>query len=136
MVNYLGASPADADKEVTVTRCAHAQFTYLRAFLQSHLREVRQDEMDEDVACIHMYWGWAIKTYLLFTVGATIFSNKAKNYVDLTYLLYLRDIGMVNMYVRGPATLSFLYKELSNATVTKCKYLARYATFLQVTKHL
>jgi hypothetical protein len=63
-------------------------------------------------------------TYLLFVVGTTIFSNKAKNYVDLTYLLYLRDLELVNTFVWGPAALSFLFKELRNATVPKWKYLA------------
>jgi hypothetical protein len=69
-------------------------------------------------------------------VGTTIFSNKAKNYVDLTYLLYLRDLELVNTFAWGPAALLFLYNELSNATFPKCKYLTGYATLIQVTKHL
>ncbi|MCI64861.1 hypothetical protein A2U01_0086119, partial [Trifolium medium] len=44
---------------------------------------------------------------------------------------YLRDIELVNTYAWGPAALSFPYRELSNATVPKCKYLAGYATLLQ-----
>ncbi|MCI47351.1 serine/threonine-protein phosphatase 7 long form-like protein, partial [Trifolium medium] len=66
-----------------------------------------QSEMEGDVASMHMYRDWAVRTYLLFVVGTTIFSNKAKNYVDLTYLQYLRDIGMVSTYAWGPAALSF-----------------------------
>ncbi|MCI01034.1 putative IMP dehydrogenase/GMP reductase [Trifolium medium] len=68
---------------------------------------------------------------MLYVVGTIIFSSKSNSYVDLTYLLYLRDIELVNMYAWGPITLSFLYKELSNATVPKCKYLACYTTLLQ-----
>ncbi|GAU48509.1 hypothetical protein TSUD_244290 [Trifolium subterraneum] len=44
---------------------------------------------------------YAIKTYMS-VVGTTIFSSKAKSYVDFTYLMYLRDIELVNMYAWGP----------------------------------
>jgi hypothetical protein len=57
-------------------------------------------------------------------VDTIIFSSKAKNYIYLTYLLYLRDIELINMYARGLAALSFLYRELNNATIPKCKYSA------------
>ncbi|MCI35495.1 serine/threonine-protein phosphatase 7 long form-like protein, partial [Trifolium medium] len=43
-----------------------------------------------------------------------------RDYAVKTYLLFV-----------GPTALSFLYRELSNATVPKCKYLAGYATLLQ-----
>jgi hypothetical protein len=36
-------------------------------------------------------------------VDTIIFSSKAKNYIYLTYLLYLRDIELINMYERGLA---------------------------------
>ncbi|MCI24748.1 serine/threonine-protein phosphatase 7 long form-like protein, partial [Trifolium medium] len=74
---------------------------------------------------------YAVRTYLIFFVGTTIFSNKAKNYVDLTYLMYSRDLELVNMYVWGPAAMSFLYRELTNTTVHRSTYLAVYATQLQ-----
>jgi hypothetical protein len=57
-------------------------------------------------------------------VDTIILSSKAKNYIYLTYLLYLRDIELINMYARGLAALSFLNRELNNATIPKCKYSA------------
>ncbi|KAK2443669.1 hypothetical protein QL285_014754 [Trifolium repens] len=84
--------------------------------------------------CIHILQRrsvLAVRTYLLFVVGTTIFSNKEKNYVDLTFLRYLRDLELVSTFAWDPAALSFLYNELSNAIVPKCKYLAGYATPLQ-----
>jgi hypothetical protein len=108
MVTYLGASPIGADTEVTMTKGAHARFTYLKVLLGSHLQDARQSEMVGDVASMHMYRDCAVGTYLLFVVGITIFSNKAKNYVYLTYLLYLRDIELVKMYAWGTTALSCL----------------------------
>jgi hypothetical protein len=133
MVTYLGPTPADAYTEVIVTRRSHDRFTYLRALPRSHLRDASQSKMVGDVAIMRMYRDWAVRTYLLFVVDTTIFSNKAKNYVDLTYLQYLREIQSVITYAWGLAALSFLYRELRNATAPKCRYLAGYATLLHVT---
>ncbi|MCI83458.1 hypothetical protein A2U01_0104734, partial [Trifolium medium] len=41
----------------------------------------------------------------------------AKNYVDLTYLKYFKDLDRVDNYSRDIAALAFLYQELTNATV-------------------
>jgi hypothetical protein len=40
---------------------------------------------------------------------------------------------MVDSYAKGTAALAFLYLELTNATVIRCKYLTDYATLLHVT---
>ncbi|MCI71212.1 serine/threonine-protein phosphatase 7 long form-like protein [Trifolium medium] len=61
-------------------------------------------------------------------VGTTIFSNKAKNYADLTYLTYFKDLDWVDSYAWGTAALTFLYEKLSNATVLSCTYVAGYLT--------
>jgi hypothetical protein len=56
MVTYLGASPADT--KVTVTRGAHARFTYLKALLRrqrNHRHNASEYEMAGDVASMHMY---------------------------------------------------------------------------------
>jgi hypothetical protein len=79
MVTYLGSSPAVADHQFIVARCAHAWFTYLRIVLLSHLQYATQFQMVGDIASMLMYRDWTVRTYLLFVVGTTIFSNKAKN---------------------------------------------------------
>jgi hypothetical protein len=96
----------------------------MKALLSSHLQDVSQSKMIGDVASMHMYRDWVVRTCLFFVVDTTIFLNKAKNYVDLTYLLYLTDIEIISMYVWGPVAVSFLYMELSNTVVPKCEYLA------------
>jgi hypothetical protein len=74
-----------------------------------------------------------MRAYLLLLVGTMIFSNKAKNYVDLTYLAYFRNLDQVGAYSWGTAALAFLYWELSNGTTPNCKYVAGYMTLLRVT---
>ncbi|PNX87652.1 serine/threonine-protein phosphatase 7 long form-like protein, partial [Trifolium pratense] len=68
---------------------------------------------------------------LLLLVGTIIFSNKAKNNVDLTYLKYFIDLDQVHTYAWGAAALAFLYRELTNATIPSYKYVAGYMTLLQ-----
>jgi hypothetical protein len=79
MVTYLGSIPAASDHQLTVAMSAHARFTYLRSLLLSHLQHATQFQMEGDIASMFMYRDWAVRTYLLFVVGTTIFSNKAKN---------------------------------------------------------
>ncbi|GAU42367.1 hypothetical protein TSUD_350330 [Trifolium subterraneum] len=52
------------------------------------------------------------RAYMLLLVGTIIFSNKAKNNVDLTYLKYFRELDQVHTYAWGTAALAFLYREL------------------------
>ncbi|MCH84834.1 serine/threonine-protein phosphatase 7 long form-like protein, partial [Trifolium medium] len=72
---------------------------------------------------MHMCRGYAVRTYL-FLVDTAIFSSKAKNYVDVAFLKYFRDLWMIDTYVWGPAALTFMYRELTNVIVPMCKYLA------------
>jgi hypothetical protein len=61
-----------------------------------------------DIVSMLMYRDWAVRTYLLFVDGTTIFSNKAKNYVEITFLRYLRELELVSTFTWGPTALSFL----------------------------
>ncbi|MCH80404.1 serine/threonine-protein phosphatase 7 long form-like protein, partial [Trifolium medium] len=76
-----------------------------------------------------------MKTYLLFLVDTAIFSSKANNYIDITFLKYFRDLRMVDTYVWGPVAPAFTYWELTNAIVPMCKYFAGYLTLLQFYHH-
>ncbi|PNX76868.1 hypothetical protein L195_g032827 [Trifolium pratense] len=80
---------------------------------------------------MHMYQDYAIKTYLLFLVGTTILSGKNKNYVDVTFLQYFWDLEMVKTYSWGLVALTFLYWELSIASIPKMEYFASYLKLLQ-----
>jgi hypothetical protein len=51
-----------------------------------------------DIASMLVYWDWVVRTYLLFVVSTIMFSNKAENYVDRTFLRYLRDLELVGTF--------------------------------------
>jgi hypothetical protein len=79
---------------------------------------------------------FVMRAYLMLLVGTTIFSNKAKNYVELTYLDYFKYLDRVSTYAWGTAALAFLYRELTHDTHPNCKYVAGYMTLLQVILNL
>ncbi|MCH79264.1 IMP dehydrogenase/GMP reductase related [Trifolium medium] len=98
------------------------------ALMMELLRSSEEDAYDQ----VEKTKGAHCRAYLLLLlVGTTIFSNKAKNYVDLKILTYLRHLDRVVNYSRGTAALTFLYHELTNATAPSCKYVAGYMTLLQ-----
>jgi hypothetical protein len=62
-----------------------------------------KDQATEDTYKLHV-----MRANLMLLVGTTIFSNKAKNYVDLTYLDYFRNMDPVATYSWGTATLAYI----------------------------
>jgi hypothetical protein len=46
--------------------------------------------------------------YLLYLEGATLFIDKRANYVNVTYLMYFRDLELVTHYAWKAATLTHL----------------------------
>jgi hypothetical protein len=88
-----------------------------------------EGDMEDDVQKL---WVHAIRIYLLYLVGITLFTNKNAYYVDVVYLRYFRDLVVVAGYSWGAATLSYLYKELNNVSHYNTKHLGRYLTLLEV----
>ncbi|MCI38566.1 serine/threonine-protein phosphatase 7 long form-like protein, partial [Trifolium medium] len=110
MVELIGADLADVGWEVTTTKWAHAQFTYLKPMFRANLAAARQAEADINEVSMHLYKKYTIRVYLLFLVVTTIFSNKSKRYADVTYLQYFRDLEMVDIYAWGTIAFAYLYK--------------------------
>ncbi|MCI57864.1 serine/threonine-protein phosphatase 7 long form-like protein, partial [Trifolium medium] len=86
MVELIRARSADVDKEVTQTRGAHTQFTYLRDLFEKHLQCVVRYKEQGNEEDAENYQDCAVKLYLLILVGNTIFTNMSKAHVNLTYL--------------------------------------------------
>ncbi|MCI15032.1 serine/threonine-protein phosphatase 7 long form-like protein, partial [Trifolium medium] len=59
---------------------------------------VNQAQKDGDKDTFERYKGYIMRVYLLLLVGTTIFSNKAKNNVDMTYLKYFRELDQAWIY--------------------------------------
>jgi hypothetical protein len=58
----------------------------------------------------------AVRIYLLYLVGITLFPDKSATDVDVVYLRYFRDLDVVAGFSWGVAALAHLYRELNNAT--------------------
>ncbi|MCH90400.1 serine/threonine-protein phosphatase 7 long form-like protein, partial [Trifolium medium] len=86
MMDLLGSSATKAAEEVKKTKGAHCRFVYLRELIDAYIKVTKQAEKDNDAATLEKYKDYIVRAYLLLLVGTTIFSNKAKNYVDLKYL--------------------------------------------------
>jgi len=70
--------------------------------------------------------------YLLYLAGITVFTDESAYYVDVAYLKYFRDLEVVVDYSWGVVALSYLYREVNNASHYNTKHLSRYLTLFQV----
>jgi hypothetical protein len=124
MVELLGADVDKADKQGWKTNDARAHFSRLREIFKKHLQEYCDDaEMKEKP-------DQTFHIYLLYLAGIMMFTDKSVTYVDVSYLLYFRDLELVWNYSRRAAALTHLYKHLNNSPHDKTKH--RYLTLLQV----
>jgi hypothetical protein len=113
MKELLGTTDREAKNEVRKTKGAHIRFVFLKELITRHLERMKTTRRDKDTDGEEKAKELVMRAYLMLLVGTTIFSNKAKNYIDLTYLDYFRHLGRVPSYAWGTAALAFLYRELT-----------------------
>ena len=65
---------------------------------------------------IRLYRERAIRAFLLFLVGCTIFSNKSNYYVEVVYLQFFQDLSTVHQWNWGAAALCHLQMYLEHAS--------------------
>jgi len=68
----------------------------------------------------------ALRIYLFYLVGITLFTDKSARYVDVAYLEYFRDLELVSDYAWGLLALSHRYMKLNNASHYNTKHLLGY----------
>lgn len=54
--------------------------------------------MDVDAVKVEYHRQCALRCYLLFLVGTSIFVDKSEIYVDVVYLKYFIDLTMIHNY--------------------------------------
>jgi hypothetical protein len=132
-MRYLGSSFGDALDEVNDTRGAHARFSYLmRIFKERLMKQLKFDNEGGMKEEVRKFWDQALRIYLMYLVGITLFTDKSTTYVDVVYLRYFRDLEVVAGFSLGVAVLSHLYRELNHAAHWSCSQLSGYLTLLQV----
>ncbi|RWR86348.1 LOW QUALITY PROTEIN: serine/threonine-protein phosphatase 7 long form [Cinnamomum micranthum f. kanehirae] len=85
---------------------------------------VSDDDGDEMVDC-------AIRAYLLYLFGCTLFTYKSGTRVPIIFLTVMVDLEVVHSYAWGTAALSYLYRQLGLATRHEVKQIAGYLTLLE-----
>uniref|UniRef100_A0ACD5U8E7 Uncharacterized protein n=1 Tax=Avena sativa TaxID=4498 RepID=A0ACD5U8E7_AVESA len=73
---------------------------------------------------------YSTRAYLLYLIGATLFSEKERGYVSPKYLPLLSDFEKVREYAWGAAALAHLYRALSTVMSTTKKRLFGSAALL------
>ncbi|XP_050908675.1 protein MAIN-LIKE 1-like [Lathyrus oleraceus] len=84
MVTHLGADPIKAANEVADTRGAHARFKFLEELYKDHL-QWGEDFIGGDMQ-VDYHQTYALRCYILFLVGTSIFVDKNATYIDVVYL--------------------------------------------------
>jgi hypothetical protein len=130
---YLGSDSGDALIDVEKTKGAHYRCSYLEKIFKDRLKEQRDLAAEYDVIEeVERLRDQAVRIYLLYLMGITIFSDKSQWAVDVVYLKYFRDLEIVSGFSWGVAALGHLYKELNNAARWNTSQVAGYLTLLQV----
>lgn len=74
----------------------------------------------------------AVRAYLLYVFGSIIFPNKSGNRIPISYLENFIDLNTVNQINWGSGLLTYLYKQMGDASHVKCAKIGGYLTLLQV----
>jgi hypothetical protein len=99
MIELLGSTTSEAESEVKKTKGAHVRFVYLKELITKHLKVMKRGKDDKEATVFEKYKEYVMRAYLMLLAGTTIFSNKSKNYVDLTNLKYFRELDQVDNYI-------------------------------------
>ncbi|GAB2283804.1 hypothetical protein Dimus_039629 [Dionaea muscipula] len=118
MVDLLGASAAD------LAVAMDGSLVRLK-WLRSHFQPLGTDDAsDEEVE-------HAVRAYLLYLLGTTIFTSKSGDKVSGSYLHLLRDLTCLNGFAWGATCLAFLYRELGKVSRVGTRQVVGYLTLLE-----
>lgn len=96
MLQYFGADTSDAQQEIEDTRGCHIEFGFQDKVQRYHLDVVvKADDDDTHVVYRRVC---ALRLYLMYLVGTSIFVDKSVYYVNVVYLRYFIDLEMIHGY--------------------------------------
>ncbi|CAL5211018.1 unnamed protein product [Lathyrus oleraceus] len=94
MVIYLGVGQMDALMQCESTRGAHAKFSYLETVCQNNLELV--ENVDDNDLQVTYHRECALRCFLIFLVGTSLFVDKSGTYVNVAYLKYFIDLSVIH----------------------------------------
>lgn len=107
IMQYLGFDPDDVQHEKDDTIGCHARFEFLERLYKYHMDV--EVEVDDDDAHKIYHIICALRSYLLYLVGMSMFVDKSAYYVDVVYLRYFIDLGGIHEYNWGNSYLVYMY---------------------------
>ena len=120
LVDHLGVNPNEANDELQQVRGQSVRLEWLRG----RFSNISDKDGEDTIDC-------AVRAYLLYLLGCTLFTDKSGTRVPIIYLTLLTNLERVRTYAWGVATLSYLYRQLGLATRHEVKQIARYLTLLK-----
>ncbi|KAK1272107.1 hypothetical protein QJS04_geneDACA023485 [Acorus gramineus] len=121
MKDNLGVPLVKAQDELRVYNSSAVRLVWLRDQFAYKSVGLSDDHID----C-------AVRAYLLFLLGCTLFSDKTGITVPVAYLNFLIDISDISSYGWGAGALAQLYRQLGIASRAKAKQICGYLTLLEV----
>ncbi|XP_045794514.1 protein MAIN-LIKE 1-like [Trifolium pratense] len=91
----------------------------MKAVVRAEKKKMPNDKVQHLREC-------TIRSFLLYLLGATLFTNKSMQYVDVIFLTYLQDISLVNTWNWGASGLAYMYNYLDAASRPRCGNLGGY----------
>lgn len=124
LAGALGITEEYAWDELKTVRGSSVRLEWLRPFFDN----VKNTDGAERI-------GYAVRAYLLFLLGCTLFTDKSGTRVPVSYLHLLMDVDQVHTYAWGAGALAYLYRQLGVATRASTKQMAGYLTLLEAWIH-
>ncbi|CAJ2646660.1 protein MAIN-LIKE 1-like isoform X2 [Trifolium pratense] len=120
-VEYLNFPISKCKKEFQKMKGAHIGFKALKDLYLDNLKDaLKAERLKKPAEDVEFLRECTIRCYLLYLIGATIFTNKSMQYVDVIFLTYLRDLSLVNTWNWGASGLAYLYNYLDAASRPRC----------------
>ena len=135
MTRLLGMSDVAARAEAKSEYGAHISYPVLKRLYEEHLTEARRlddPHTREERQERDRMRQWYVRSFLLYLVGCTLFTNKTNRHIDLIYLDCMADLNAIGKWSWGGITLAYLYDYLDNFVRLNNMTMAGCVTLLTV----
>lgn len=96
VVGYMGVDPEEVIKELEATQWCHYRFWFLEKVYTHNLHKVELvSGVDEQVV---QHRAYALREYLFYFVGASIFVDENSTYMDVIYMRYFDNFKQIHEY--------------------------------------
>ena len=96
------------------------------SWLASHFARIQDYDFNEDH--LKMF----TRAWILRFIGGVLFVDKSSKRVPMRYLQFLQDFEQCSTYAWGAAALSYLYREMCNATDYNVQSIGGYVLLIQL----